>query len=75
MAFTCTRLRNYESVCHRRTSRRKCMSVECTQNLSRKKISYKFTQFLQGVSIFIYIKFTLTDKYKLHMYVRILNKL
>ena len=52
-----------------------CMSVECTQNLSRKKISYKFTQFLQGVSIFIYIKFTLTDKYKLHMYVRILNKL
>ena len=29
------------------------MSVECTQNMSRKKISYKFTQFLQGVSIYI----------------------
>ena len=41
------------------------MSVECTQNLSRKKISYKFTQFLQGVSIFIYVKFTLTDGYML----------
>ena len=41
------------------------MSVECTQNLSWKKISYKFTQFLQGVSILIYIKFTLTDGYML----------
>ena len=39
------------------------MSVECTQNLSRKKISYKFTQFLQGISIFISVKFTLTDEY------------
>ena len=41
------------------------MSVECTQNSSRKKISYKFTQFLQGVSIFISVKFTLTDEYSL----------
>ena len=65
MAFTYTRLRNYESVCHRRTSRRKCMSVECTQNMSRKKIFYKFTQFLQGISIFIFVKFTLTDEYSL----------
>jgi len=30
-----------------------------------KKISYKFTQFLQGVSIFISVKFTLIDEYKL----------
>ena len=37
------------------------MSVECTQNLSRKKISYKFTQFLQGVSIFIYANLLNTD--------------
>ena len=41
------------------------MSVECTQNMSRKIISHKFTQLLQGVSIFIYVKFTLIDEYKL----------
>ena len=52
-------------MCHRRTPRLKCMSVECTQNMSRKKISYKFTQFLQDVSIFISVKFTLKDEYKL----------
>ena len=45
------------------------MSVECTQNWSRKKISYKFTQFLQGVSIFISVKSTLIDEYWLQ-YVR-----
>ena len=28
-----------------------------------KKISYKFTQFLQGVSIFISVKFTFIDEY------------
>ena len=54
-------IKEYESVCHRQTSRIKCMFSECTQNLSRKKISYKFTQFLQGISIFISVKFTLTD--------------
>ncbi len=35
------------------------------KNMSRKKISYKFTQFLQGFSIFISVKFTLTDEYSL----------
>ncbi len=31
-----------------------------------KKISYKFIQFLQDVSIFISVKFTLTGEYRLH---------
>ena len=36
-AYNLHTIRHKSSVWHRRTSRLKCMSVECTQNLSRKK--------------------------------------
>lgn len=40
---------SYESVCHRRTPRRKCASGECTQTLSRNSTPNKLTQFLRIV--------------------------
>ena len=36
-------IKEYENVCHRRTTWLKCLSVECTQNLRMKLITDKFT--------------------------------
>ena len=42
-------IKKYESVCYRRTFLLKCLSGKCTQNMRRKIIPDKFTQFLQKV--------------------------
>lgn len=47
---THTRLRNYESVGYRRTSCLKCMSIECTQNLSNLFVE-EFYYFIYKVNL------------------------
>jgi len=48
--MTHTRLRNYESVGYRRTSCLKCMSIECTQNLSNLFVE-EFYYFIYKVNL------------------------